>query len=143
MPNYEYQCQRCDFVQEQYKSIKDIDPIDTISKDLVCSNCSAEKNMKRIISTSIQTIDHSRIRLNGDPKKEAEYEKRSKDPERARQLRRKKFGTDGISITKSPYYHKEKKIKAQGKSDVSKKDFIQQAAKNPNALAAARKIVNK
>jgi hypothetical protein len=58
-------------------------------------------------------------------------------------MRKKKFGTEGISITKSPYYHKEKRVKAQGGSDVDKKQFIQAAARNPNAVAAAKKVLGK
>src|SRR4051812_9416177 len=67
-------------------------------------------------------------------RKENEQMKRSKDPERARRLRKKEFGSDGISITKSPFYKKEKKIKAKGDSSVDKKQFIQHAARNPNAV---------
>lgn len=120
-----------------------MDPLDSISKDMKCSNCNEINCMKRIVSSDVQVIDQTRIRVNGDPKKEEEYAKRAKDPERARRMRRKMFGHDGISITKSPYYHKQKKIKAQGSSDLSKKDFIQAAARNPNAVAAARKAIKK
>lgn len=76
-------------------------------------------------------------------RKEKDQTKRVKDPERARKQRKAKFGTEGISITKSPFYHKEKRVKAQGASDVNKKDFVQAAARNPHAMKAAIDIVNK
>jgi predicted nucleic acid-binding Zn ribbon protein len=77
-------------------------------------------------------------------RKDNDQEKRSKDPERARQRRRKMFGGDGISITKSPFYHKEKRIKAQGTTtDINKADFIKAAARNPTAMKKAIDIVNK
>jgi hypothetical protein len=93
--------------------------------------------------SNIQTVDKGKIRLNGDPRREAEYEKRSKDPERARKLRKDKFGTEGVSITKSEHFHKQKRVKAQGNSDVSKVDFVKNAARNPNALKAAAKAIRK
>ena len=76
--------------------------------------------------------------------KEMDHTKKVKDPERARKHRRELFGGDATSITKSKYYHKEKKIKAQGSSnDIDKKDFIQAAAKNPKAVEAAIKATKK
>lgn len=76
-------------------------------------------------------------------RKEMDHAKKVKDPERARKMRKDKFGVEGISITKSPEFHKAKNIKAKGSSDVDKKQFIQSAAKNPNALAAAQKALKK
>jgi putative FmdB family regulatory protein len=143
MPEYEYKCTKCDNIQSQFKSFKDLDSLGKIDAKFKCKECGALKVMERIISSGIQVKDPSRIRLNGDPKKEAEYEKRSKDPERARQNRIKKFGSEGVSITKSPFYKKEKKIKAQGNSDVDKKQFIQSAARNPNALKAAQNALKR
>lgn len=143
MPIYNYQCNQCSNIQEQYRSVSEIDDLGEVVSDIVCQNCSARKAMVRTLSTNIQIIDPSAIRLNGDPKKEAEYRKRAKDPERARQMRKKEFGSDGISITKSPEFHKEKRVKAQGKSDVDRTEFIKAAAQNPNALQAAKDALAK
>jgi putative FmdB family regulatory protein len=143
MPLYSYECVKCGNQQEQLRSDKDRHALDKIDPKFKCEACGLLKVMKRIVSSGIQAVDHNKIRLNGDPKKEAEYEKRTKDPERARRNRKAKFGHEGISITQSPYYKKDKRIKAQGKSDVSKKDFIQAAARNPNAMNAALKITKK
>jgi predicted nucleic acid-binding Zn ribbon protein len=76
-------------------------------------------------------------------RKEKAHMEKVKDPDRARRLRKQKFGTEGISITKSPYYKKDKRVKAQGNNDVDKKTFIKHAAQNPNALAAAKKALRK
>jgi putative FmdB family regulatory protein len=143
MPIYEYQCIKCSNVQEQFLLMSKVHGLDKIDPKLRCDECSKLNVMKRVVSSSIQVKDPSRIRLNGDPKKEAEYEKRAKDPERARRNRRHKFGCDGISITQSPFYKKEKRIKAQGKNDVDKKEFIKAAARNPNAIKAAMKATKR
>lgn len=140
---YDYQCTKCSNVQSFQRSIKDFEELGHINTEYECEICKIKNVMQRIVSTDIQVIDKSRIRLNGDPKMEAEYKKRAKDPERARRARRDKFGTDGISITKSPYYKKEKKIKAKGNQDVDKKQFIQHAAKNPNAIKAAQDAIKR
>ncbi len=66
--------------------------------------------------------------------KEEDYVKKVKDPERAMRHRKDVFGTEGVSITKSEHFHKDKKIKAKGKSDVDKVDFIKAAARNPRAM---------
>jgi DNA-directed RNA polymerase subunit RPC12/RpoP len=142
MPEYDYRCVECEHEQSQFRSMKECHKLDEIDPAFACTECHKRGTMKRVVS-NFQVKDESRIRLNGDPKKEAQYEKRAKDPDRARRLRRKKFGTDGISITKSPHYHKEKQIKAQGKSDVDKKEFVKAAAQNPNAVAAAAKAIGK
>ena len=74
-------------------------------------------------------------------KKEKDNKSRVKCPDRARKSRKAKFGTEGISITKSPHYHKEKRIKAQGNNDVDKKQFVKHAAQNPNAVKAAQDAI--
>jgi hypothetical protein len=76
-------------------------------------------------------------------RKETEHRKKVKDPERAMKNRKSLFGTEGVSITKSENYHKEKKIKAKGTSDVSKTDFIKAAARNPRAMTAALKATKR
>jgi predicted nucleic acid-binding Zn ribbon protein len=76
-------------------------------------------------------------------RKEKDHGKRVKCPDRARKRRKEAFGTEGISITKSPYYKKDKRVKAQGNNDVDKKQFIKHAAQNPNALSAAKKALRK
>lgn len=97
----------------------------------------------------IKNISVPQIKIGGEKpdraaRKDADQEKRSRDPERARQRRKKMFGSEGISITKSPHYHKEKRIKAQGTTtDINKSDFVKMAARNPNAMKKAIEIVNK
>jgi hypothetical protein len=140
---YDYQCTKCQNIQAFQRSIKECEELGHINKDYECEICKVKNVMQRIVSTDIQVIDKSRIRLNGDPHMEAEYKKRAKDPDRARKARRDKFGSDGISITKSPYYKKDKRIKAKGNQDVDKKQFIQAAARNPHALKAAQDAIKR
>lgn len=96
----------------------------------------------------VKLISSPQIRMGDElpdryERKEQDHQKKVKDPERARKLRKEKFGTEGISITKSPYYKKDKRVKAQGKNDVDKREFIKAAAHNPNAVAAAKKALRK
>jgi predicted nucleic acid-binding Zn ribbon protein len=137
MPIYEYKHPVTGEIFEKFRPAKDYKKPLKLKDGTICP---------RLMSlSSIQFIDESRIRPNtGDPVKDAEYEKKVKCPERAMRNRKKLFGTEGVSITKSPFYKKEKRIKAQGTSqEINKADFVKMAAKNPNAVAAARKIVGK
>lgn len=136
MPIYEFKHPKTGEIYEEFRPMSDYKRPLKLADGTIC---------ERIISSGIQTIDHSKIKPNtGNPKKDADYEKMVKCPERAMKNRKKLFGTEGVSITKSEFYHKEKRVKAKGTTqDMNKSDFIKMAAKNPNTVAAARKIVGK
>lgn len=133
MPSYDYYCEKCDDMIDVYHSIMK-------NPDVICEVCG--KSRKRQIGTGMVIIKPDKP--DRYERSEAAHKERVKDPERARRMRKKKFGTEGISITKSPYYHKEKRVKAQGTSqEVDKKEFIKSAARNPNAMKAAVDVLNK
>ena len=133
MPSYDYYCDKCDDMIDVYHSIMK-------NPDVICEACG--KHRKRQIGTGMVIIKPDKP--DRYERSESAHKERVKDPERARRMRKKKFGTEGISITKSPYYHKEKRVKAQGTSqEVDKKEFVKSAARNPNAMKAAIDVLNK
>ena len=137
MPVYQYKHPKTGEIIDKFRLSKDYKKPLVLEDGTVCE--------RHYDYSSVQFMDQSRVRPNtGDPAKDADYEKKVKDPERAMKNRKKLFGTEGVSITKSPYYKKEKRIKAQGTSqEMNKSDFIKMAAKNPNAVAAAQKAIGK
>jgi hypothetical protein len=137
MPIFEYQHPVTGEIYEKFRPAKDYKKNLKLPDGTVCKRV--------IISSGVQFMDQSRVRPNtGNAKMDREYMKKVKDPERALRNRKKLFGTEGVSITKSEFYHKEKRIKAKGTSqEIDKQQFIKMAAKNPNAVAAARKITGK
>lgn len=102
MPIYQYQHPNTGEILEHYCPAKDYNKPLILEDGTICP---------RIISTGIQFVDTFRIRQNGDPKKEKEFTKRAKDPERARRTREKLLGKSATSISKSEFYHKDKKIR--------------------------------
>ena len=75
--------------------------------------------------------------------KEQDHGKRVKDPERAQRNRKSILGSDAVSITKSPHYYKDKKVKVKGNAEMDKGDFIKSAARNPRAMQAALKVTKR
>ena len=77
-------------------------------------------------------------------RREIEHQKITKDPERARKKRRKLFGSADVdNIPKSEWYQKHKKIKSAKHGEISKKEFVQQAARNDGAVKAAQEALKK
>lgn len=136
IPIYEFSCNECNHQFDVFTktfSLKE--------SSVICEQCGKKSCKKQISVPQVKIGENKPDRYE---RAEKSHMSKVKDPERARRMRKKKFGTEGISITKSPYYHKEKRVKAQGTSqEVDKKTFIQAAAKNPNALKAAVDVVNK
>lgn len=136
MPIYELSCKKCHHQFDVYSKTFSFD-----SSTIECENCGKKGCEKQFTTPMIQICPDRPDRYE---RAESSHREKVKDPERARRMRKKKFGTEGISITKSPYYHKEKRVKAQGTSqEVDKKSFIQNAARNPNAMKAAINVLNK
>ena len=136
MPVYEYVCTKCEHHFDLFSKTFSVD-----DNSVTCEGC-GKKSCKRQISMPQVKIGEDKP--DRYERAEKSHMSKVKDPERARRLRKKKFGTEGISITKSPFYHKEKRVKAQGTSqEVDKKEFVKAAAQNPNAMKAAVDIVNK
>lgn len=129
MPVYEYICKQCEHQFDVF--VKGFNHQDSDTK---CEACGKGPCIRQLTAPMISISPDGPDRYE---RKEVEQSKKVKDPERARKMRKDKFGTEGISITKSPHYHKQKQVKAQGKSDVDKKEFIKHAARNPKAVAAA------
>lgn len=136
MPIYEYVCSKCNFQFDVFSKTFSVD-----DNSIKCEGC-GKKTCKRQIS--VPQVKIGEDKPDRYERAEKSHMSKVKDPDRARRLRKKKFGTEGISITKSPFYHKEKRVKAQGTSqEVDKKEFVKAAAQNPNAMKAAVDIVNK
>lgn len=134
MPNYEFKHPKTGKIFEDIRTFSRADDPFVAPDGVVCVRCTVPSSF--MFNMGEEKPDRYE-------RKEVDHQKKVKDPERARRLRKKKFGTEGISITKSPYYHKEKRIKAKGtSSEVNRVDFVKNAAKNPNAVAAAQRILN-
>lgn len=144
MPTYTFICtkKKCAQRFDAYKKSMNGPATGELDTEVACEHCGNQGGVKVI-------PDQLDIQINiGEftdryEKKAKDHHKKVKDPERARKLRKQKFGTEGISITKSPHYKKDKRIKAKGNSEVDKKTFIQQAARNPNAVAAAQNALQR
>jgi hypothetical protein len=82
-------------------------------------------------------------------RKEVDHRKRVKDRDRAQRNRRKLFGSDNVNVSKSDlakrkHTFKKETIKTEKSSqDIDRKQFIQAAARNPIAVAAAKKVLKK
>lgn len=134
MPLYEYKHPKTGEIFEDIRTFANGDKPFVADDGVKCP---------RIMSTSFSLII-GEAKPDRYERKEMDHGKKVKDPERARRMRKNKFGTEGISITKSPHYHKQKRVKAQGTTnDIDKKDFIKSAARNPNAIAAAENVLKK
>lgn len=132
MPIYQYKHPKTQEIFEEWRTMSKCDepfhaPDGILCEKIICWEGAME--VKEGVSRAEQ--------------KEKDHQKKVKDPERAMKNRKSIFGSEGVSITKSEHYHKEKKIKAKGKSDVDKGDFIKAAARNPNAMKAALKVTKR
>lgn len=98
MPIYQYKHPKTGEIIEKFQSPKDYQKPLVLEDGTKCT---------RVICSGISVQDDFKIRLNGDPKKEAEYSKKVKDPERARKKRKALFGDDA-SVSKSSEANKSK-----------------------------------
>lgn len=139
MPTYCFVCvnKKCQAHFDYFKKSMNGPGTGELDPDVECDQCNNKGGIK-VIPDQLDIVINIGEFSDRYEKKEEDHKKRVKCPERARRSRKAKFGTEGISITKSPHYHKEKKIKAKGGQDIDKKQFIQHAARNPNALKAAQ-----
>lgn len=83
-------------------------------------------------------------------RKEAYHRSKVKDKDRAMRNRKKHFGAENVSVTKSEFAGRsnkiQKKVVPQGEgksSEIDKTEFIKAAARNPNAVSAAKKVLGK
>ncbi len=137
MPTYHYRCEKCKETFDAFKSTMSGPKVGESDPAISCEYC-GKSGATKIIPDTLDIQFNIGEFTDRQDKKDKDHKKRVRCPERARKDRIKRFGSEGISITKSPHYKKEKKIKAQGNGDVDKKQFIQSAARNPNALKAAQ-----
>jgi hypothetical protein len=144
LPTYDFVCEHCKKRFDKFSSSFIKTGIGHVHTDIECEHC-GKKKAKRVWPEDLSAVSMSIAE--GDTRedrKEREHRKKTKCRERAEKNRKALFGSAGVSITKSEHYHKEKRIKAKGTSqDIDKQQFIKMAAQNPNAVAAARKIVGK
>jgi putative FmdB family regulatory protein len=135
MPFYDYQCVKCEQIEEIKHSIHE-DP------KYKCSNCNSK--MERQISMGSYVITTG---LNGtlEDHKESEHTKKVKDPERAVRSRKKEFGHDAVGdpgMCSDPR-HVVKRGRTLGgqQKDIDKGEFIKAAAKDDHMVNEAIKAV--
>jgi predicted nucleic acid-binding Zn ribbon protein len=141
MPTYDFVCDNCgNEFGVFFKSMKESPSVGSIH-NIPCEMCK-NVGVRRIYSTEVNFYVTEGSTRAGQ--KESDHRKRVKDPDRAQRQRKNLLGSDAVSISKSPHFHKEKRIKAKGTtSDINKSDFVKMAAKNPNAVQAAIDVVNR
>lgn len=144
MPTYHYACinKKCKATFDYFKKSMSGPALGELDSDVECDQCKGKGGVKIMPDQLDITIAIGEFSDRYE-KKDEDHKKRVKCPERARRDRIKRFGSEGVSITKSPHYRKEKKIKAKGGQDIDKKQFIQHAARNPNAVQAAQDAIKR
>lgn len=144
MPTYEFRCNECSKTFDSYSQKFRTDNIGDSVTNIPCDSC-GKMNAIRVWPEELDiTITFGEFRDRED-KKEEDHKKRVKCPERAERNRKKHFGSENVSVTKSQYAGRSHKIKKQivpkasgTSSDIDKTDFIKAAARNPNAVKAAK-----
>lgn len=137
MPTYDYQCSKCELIEEIQHSIHK-DPM------FKCPKC--KHKMERLISGGMQIIT-SGIKPTLADSKETEHNKKVKDPERAVRARKKAFGTDAVgdpSMSTDPRHvvRRGRTLGGQQK-DIDKREFIKAAAKDPLMVKKAQDALKK
>lgn len=135
MPTYDYQCEKCEIVEEVIHSIKD-NPVQR------CPKC--KKQMERLIGSGSCVIVGG---LNGSiqDRKDKDRQKKVKDLDRAVKKRKKLFGTDavGTPVDRPDPRHVVRRGKTVGgqQIEVDKQEFIKAAAKDKVMVEKAKAVL--
>ena len=133
MPTYDYECPKCETVEEITHSIHK-------NPKLRCQTC--QTLLKRLISRGVYLIE-SGIKESITAYRESEHNKQVKDPERAVKARKKAFGQDAVgdtSMQTDPRHIIKGRALAGQQKEVDKKEFIQAAAKDDYILDQCIKV---
>jgi len=134
MPIYNYQCPKCELVEEQCHSIHK-DPI------FKCPECKTK--LKRMIGSGIYITTGLKPSL--EDGREADHTKKVKDPERAIKMRKKAFGSDevGNPVSEPDPRHIIKKGRTLGgqQTEIDKGEFVRAAAKDPVMVKKAQDVL--
>lgn len=132
MPMYNYRCSKCKIVEEKYHSIHK-------NPRIKCSNC--QSKMERQICAGAYIATGMKPTL--ADKRETEYTKKVKDPERAVKSRKHEFGSEAVgnpSMATDPRHviRRGRTLGGQQK-EIDKGEFIKAAAKDTGLVQAAQK----
>lgn len=137
MPLYDYRCQECDLIEEQYHSIKK-DPV------FKCPTC--KTTMVRQVGLGVYVVTGGLNPSLADHK-ESEHTKKVTDKERAIKMRKKAFGHDSVGnpVGAADPRHVIRRGRTLGgqQKEVDKKEFIKAAAKDIVMVKKAQEALKK
>lgn len=137
MPIYEYQCPKCEKIEDHMHSMSE-------SPKVACPDC--KKTMNRLISANFNIVSGG---WNGtiQSRKDADRQKKIKDLDRAVKMRKKMFGSDAVGnpVDKADPKHVVRRGKtiAGQQMDIDKRELTKALAKDDLAVAKAKEVLDK